>query len=315
MKCPAIAGVGLAAIALACGEPKLTPTPPVSRLTRPTRSELSAAINTRLSSRLNAAGQFVFPDAGGPSTITSARAIVLAEVWRMTMAQYLVSALERERGAPIALDALKPDSRVFVARAPYQIAADAPKPARNAFSDYYLVQYHDQSGLPVMSVAVSVLATDISIVDGRLVFPTAHGNEFFATGISPQASDGVPFSPERAAVLAHEMTGAMVSDIPELVEVGMTSSRARGAPQYSVWHLRLDHDVPLATEKAASLRDSHDLYFDHHGRPLMAAADQPADIPVLLGSEQRGAAPTQSRLTRLASTPVEFDLVIGTVRP
>jgi hypothetical protein len=110
------------------------------------------------------------------------------------------------------------------------------RPSRKDLGSYYLVTLR-QAGDPVLSVAVSVLAGDLLVQDGRIHFPKSFGSEFIV--IPYWRGHEYPISPERAAMIANEAVGRRVVSLPELLLPPVTD---RWAPQYSMWRVVLEGD-------------------------------------------------------------------------
>ncbi|MGH8527162.1 MAG: hypothetical protein ACREXY_24035, partial [Gammaproteobacteria bacterium] len=263
----------------------------------PPEAELRSAISASLATSLDPRGQFPHPVQSSRQTIGPARAIELAEAWRNTFAMNLVSAMEKDHGAPIDLQALTHDPRVLLAESPYDIDASSPKPMRKAFSDYFLVNYKSGNGAIILSIAVSAIADDLEIVNGRLRFPKYFGNEFFMLAAPRDRPEGLPFSPERAAVIAHERFSGIVTNVPRLLIRGISPpSRARGAPQYAIW------SVPLQEQKNAGR--AVEVYLGPFGRTLVPTLVQPDSQTV--GAAEPNGSTVVVTLRRRSGTPVQF---------
>ena len=222
-------------------------------------TSIAVIVTDDVRNALDPSGRFPVDSVGPASTITPNRAIDLARVWKDRFAPYVLPALEDERGEKIDLRSLKAVRRPYLALSPYATASEAPKPLRTAYSDYFIVQFADQTGMPVISVAVSAIADHIAIVNDRLALPTVYGNEFSAQGIS-ERQEGLPMSPETAARLVYAKSGSRISGIPRLVQEAVTEVGVRAPPQRSLWRVTLEKSIQAVEQRTGQFRVTNELF-------------------------------------------------------
>lgn len=184
------------------------------------------------------------------SEITAVRAVQIATTWTHTSGQWLRGAFERDRGAAVDPRHVTQCGRVFYADTPY---ADLPPTAshamRTVFGPWWLVTLCDAAQRPAISVAVSGYSTNLVIANGIVI---GIGGELFATGI-PIALSTVPMSPEEAAQIAVNETGARVSEVPTLV------MGPREAPQTAKWLVTLDRPISIRGVRTGIVRATTSL--------------------------------------------------------
>jgi hypothetical protein len=137
-----------------------------------------------------------------------------------------------------------------------ELPDDVSDPVRRAYGSWWLVSLCDPSSAATVSVAVSVYATALEIVDGRLVFPFSQGNEFLMLGI-PRELGTLPVSPEDAVAAVATASSALVSAVPAL-EAPLPSD---GMPQMARWHVVLDHPSALRAVQGSTLHRRADYFF------------------------------------------------------
>lgn len=240
--------------------------------TSPTATEIRAHVSGSASQALNADGQFVL----GPApkmplpTIDEGEARQRAVAWARTYAQYTIGMLERGHGAPIDVNSIQPCRRTFFVDTPYEpVPAGMPNHLRNAYGPWWLVTLCSTEGVPQVSLAVAAYATDVKVVDGRIVFPNVHGNEFFPLGIP--LGQALTITPERAVEAAHEATGRRAAEVPQLVLDGSFQ-----VPQHARWRFRLEAPAALKVKGTGKPMASQELYVTHHAReraPQLAVFD------------------------------------------
>jgi len=167
--------------------------------------------------------------------ITEAEAAQLALTFARQFGPFNRSIYERAVGRSVNFNALTAHPRVLLTHSQYQPVSDLySMPSRNALGSYYLVTL-TEAERPVLSVAVSALAGDVQVLNGRLVPPKVYGNEFVMLPLW----NGIeyPMSPESAVRLAAERTRRRVSELPVLLA---PSAASRWAPQYAIWRVVLE---------------------------------------------------------------------------
>jgi hypothetical protein len=207
-------------------------------------------------------------------TVSRAQAQQLAAVYARQFGPLIRSTIERDHRGPIDFAHLALCGRVFYADSPVEEPPDDVSDAiRRSYSSWWLVSLCGPSNTPTVSVAVSVYATGLRIVDGRLVFPFAQGNEFVMLGI-PRRLAELPVSPEDAVAGVATTSSALVTAVPVL-EAPLPTE---GMPQMARWHVVLDHPSSLRAVKGSTLHRRADYFF---GRTYFADSAT-TQAPVLI---------------------------------
>jgi hypothetical protein len=134
-------------------------------------------------------------------------------------------------------------------------------------------------GNRVLQVAVAAYATEVGIDgDGKIQRPTKGGGEFVSQGISTDSTraDLPTFaSPEEAVARVGRLTGARVSEVPELVRAGFPLG-----PFSSLWRVTLDREVRVKAPQSGRTITTRELYVGSEpGRRLMVpASSQPTEF-------------------------------------
>jgi hypothetical protein len=220
--------------------------------------------------------------------ITAERAVDLAVALVRQFGQSNRTTYEAAVGRSLRFNDMRADARVFFVRSPYgPIDHKYAKPSRKFLGGHYIVNLR-QDGIIVLSVSVSALAGDLSIQDGRIVFPSFYGNEFVIVPVRPRWE--YPIGPERAVRLASELAGPRVKEAPVLVRHGVTNL---WAPQYGLW--RVVFERPARTT-GGSLVDT--AYVSWEGDVLTRSASTEPDRFLLTLADRSG-----SELVVLPSRP------------
>ena len=167
-------------------------------------------------------------------------------------------------------------------------------------------------------------ATELTIENGRIVFPTNSGMEFYGHGIPLGHSGEYPVSPERAAVSTARQTGRRVSSIPSLI----TGFNKGGHPGHARWEWQLEGNVAVRTQTGRSVSTSK--VYVGEAIPVFAkeilfvpGATQPDTVliesppPGILGESRESyeeRVRTQTRMipvARRAGIPALFDRVMA----
>jgi hypothetical protein len=218
----------------------------------PSSHETAMSVTGTAASALGADGKFhlVSLPTFSSTEISDARARELAEVWAHEFGPHLKSYLETQHGAAIRYDALASCGRTLYARSAFLPVSDkVPAPYARPYGSWWLVTLCEAGGLPAVSVAVSALATELSVVNGNLRFPMMAGNEFFPIGIPAGSVGEFPVSPETATALAAQQTGRRTTLVPELVMPVNTD----GPPQAARWRLTLESPANVRTAALGAL--------------------------------------------------------------
>jgi hypothetical protein len=260
--------------------------------------------------RLDPSGTLVMP-AEPPTrssrpTVSRAHAQQLAAVYARQFGPLIRSTIERDHRGPIDFAHLALCGRVFYADAPVEELPDnVSDPVRRAYGSWWLVSLCGASNLPTVSVAVSVHATALQIVDGRLVFPFSQGGEFLMLGI-PRQLGALPVSPEDAVAAVATTSSALVTAVPVL-EAPLPSD---GMPQMARWHVVLNHPSTLRAVNGSTVHRRADYFF---GRTYFAdSATTQAPVPnqpQTVTVRWRPVPPEGSRHS--AQSPAELSVEVG----
>jgi hypothetical protein len=153
--------------------------------------------------------------------ISEERAVSLATALIGQFVGIFQPTIERQAGRGVWVKELVAEERVIFAETPYQPLHVSENSLRAWAGPAYIVIFADRFG-PAVAVSVSAHARSVKVVDGRLVFPTKHGNEFKLVGIDPSRQYGPVFSAEEAAVDAAGEFGVRVASAPSFVWHGVS---------------------------------------------------------------------------------------------
>jgi hypothetical protein len=208
---------------------------------------------------LDSDGHFILPLASVPlrnDVIDEQRAAMLALAFVKTFSGSLEASLQAQRdGAPVRIGQWTAATRVEFADSPYDTLGQSYTAATRRFvGPYFVVRLLD--GIePVASVAVSASSTHLTIVDGKVVYPSESGNEFRILGNPPSQGFLNPISPEEATRLAAQATGAKVTSIPKLLTPDWPFSTL-----YSRWVLRLERPIRFQRIESGQIEESQIVY-------------------------------------------------------
>lgn len=240
---------------------------------QPTSDELRASLTGEAANAVNGAGKFVLP-APPPSlasVVSPGQASSLALVWARQFGPLLRPGLEGVHGRPIAFDKLTQCGRPLYAVSAFEEPPlDVLPAARRAVGPWWLITLCE-GVTPKLSVAVSAWATELSIENNRIVFPTNAGMEFYGQGIPLGHSGEYPVSPERAAVSTARQTGRRLTSIPNLI----TGFNKGGHPGHARWEWQLEGNVAVRTLAGRSLSASK-VYV---GEPIPVSANEILFVP------------------------------------
>lgn len=228
---------------------------------------------------LNSQGLFTLAQPVAPDTIpiiTEQRARDLAASFVRSFGPSLKPYWEKERGRSIDLRDLKADARVFYASTPYELFPEGFHSAfRRAFGPFYVVRMNAGSRAVVM-VAVSAYATEVEIdSEGFIQRPVHRGMEFVSQAVPVDTTSLLYLSPEQAVARVGRLTGARVSEVPELMRLEM-----RWSPLSAVWKLSLDRPVRVRTVQDSRVVEVQELYVGPEGgrRLMIPAQEQPREF-------------------------------------
>lgn len=238
----------------------------------PSPAQIRTHVSDAASQALNSEGQFILgppPPMPNP-TIDEAEARLRAVAWARTFGQYVSGYLERDHGGTVDVNSIQPCRRAFFVDTPYEpLPEGTPNHIRNTYGPWWLVTLCSREGVPQVSLAVAAYATDVRVVNGRIVLPNIHGNEFFPIGIP--LGKTLTISPEQAVEVAHGATGRRTAEVPQLVLDGSFQ-----VPQFARWRFRLDAPANLKVKATGRGVATQELYVTHHAResnPQLAVFD------------------------------------------
>lgn len=293
---------------------------------QPTVNELRESLTGEAAMAVNEAGKFVLP-APPPSlasVVSPGQASSLAVVWARQFGPLFRANLEGVHGGPIGLAKLAACGRPLYAGSAFEEPPlDVLPAARRAVGPWWLITLCEGTS-PKVSVAVSAWATELTIENDRIVFPTNSGMEFYGHGIPLGHSGEYPVSPERAAVSIARETGRRVSSIPSLI----ADFRSRGHPGHARWGGQLESSVAVRTLGGRSVPASEVyageaipvsanaiLFVPEAIQPDTALIESPP--PLILGESRESyeeRVRTQTRIIRVArrsAVPALFDRIVA----
>ncbi len=215
----------------------------------------AAYVTGEAASVLDARGVFRLPEPPGaePFTrISAERAAELAVAHARGFLWSTLSTFEEVHGGSIDLAALRQCGRIFYAQSPYDLSASGAGPLlRREVGPEWIVALCAPDDAPQISYSVSAYATNLSIVDGRVMWNPDEpaGGEFFMWGIPRRRM--WPILPERAVELLATETGLRVSGIPEL----LIPKAFYAAQTQSLWKLTLEAPVQVRTPAGSALKE------------------------------------------------------------
>ena len=231
--CPVVLAVIIATNIAACTGDLANPD------SLPDRQAVSAAVVGAAAADLDANGQFANLQTSAPDELASADAIRLANAYAKEFVPFQYDFLKKARGGPIDLKQLAACGRPLYAGAAFEpLPSTIDVVHRRPFGAWWLITLCAGS-TPQVSLAVSALATDLRLEDGKIKFPAAAGNEFLAVGIPLGHQGEFPAAPEVVAVRTAEFSGRRLTTVPTLIMTAYTE----GLPQDSRWEINLESSI------------------------------------------------------------------------
>lgn len=175
--------------------------------------------------------------------ISGEHATLLATIWARQIGMMYNPLLSESRGVATDIRETSPCGRPLYARSPFALPTELPAPHRREFGSWWLITFCDAGSVPSVSIAVSALATELTVTDGRIRFPFLSGNEFVPMGVPVGHQGEFPMSPESAVALIHGATGRRAAGAPELI--AMTADA--GTPHAARWRIPLDTAAAVVT--------------------------------------------------------------------
>ncbi len=257
------------------------------------------------------------PTLGSQPQIGEAQARELAAAHAATHLQGILPTLERDRGAPIDITGITVCPRVFYAEAPVEeLPSEVPALYHRFYGPWWLTSLCTPSGEAVIALAISAYATELWVEDGKLRYPTHHGEEFRIVGIPPGEDNQLPLSPEVAVRQTAKASNRRIAAIPRLI---LQFPPESAYPQLARWQLSLDAEAEVeVTGNGAKVR-VRDLFVGGQYRSKLktkrASPEQPAEVearwlPADAAAQLRAGSTPQWRTTRILrrnEAPVRFE--------
>lgn len=276
-----------------------------------TMPDVARFMSEAAETRIDRDGRFILASPTPPADIpiiSAGRAIDLARAFLRTYGRFAQGSWADQRGAPVNVRSLEPDTRVLFAETPHERFPDAYHPAgRRHYGPWYLVHF-TENGIPVLTVAVSAYATDLSIGgDGQVLQPPLGGEYFKAFAVATDAASGPirykPLSPEAAVELVATRGRVRVTKAPRLLK------RAGWHPTLALWHVEVDR--PLRVRRKGERLEVRDLYVGPSGELHIPVAEHAGveSVTYTSGSPRgRQAAPqSTAALRNRPGMPTEFE--------
>ena len=227
----------------------------------PSRDELQQVVTGEAATGLDETGHFRLAGSSSPEDISSSHARDLASAYIATAGYSIRRTLERDRGGSVDLENLQACGPVLYAASAFKpLSSDVPRAYQRYYGSRWLVGFCGKGGGVEVSIAVSALADELSVVDGKIDFGMSDGNEFFSLGV-PSAWDGpVGLSAERAVTRMSRQTGRRIREIPTLI----AADPRRAYPQGAVWRIHLETPVKLRGKKSGRVAEEQILYAGLH---------------------------------------------------
>lgn len=181
-----------------------------------------------------------------PREIGAEAARAQAIAWARSMATAIGNlrpTLEQHHGAPISWRTLRDCDRLYYVRSSSENIPDSASPwIHNAYGPKWLVRLCEDA--PSIPVVLAIAAnSDLAIVDGRLRLPPFNSGSWFHSWGIALGNLPLPLEPESAIGFAFRMTGARVSDVPELIERNLGDGPASVAAPCAFWEVQLERPV------------------------------------------------------------------------
>lgn len=213
-------------------------------------------VTSDVAQRLDPHGQFVLAGAGS-TELTEQQAAVFARDYVRMGARWIPKVWEGERGASIDFNDLRLCPRAYYVNAAVKPDENSSQAVRELLGPRWLLSMCSGAGIPIISVSVSALATEIHDEQGHIVGPG--GNQIRAAGI-PTPLTSVPVTPEDAARIAYESTGRRVAAVPELV-----LPPPRFPAQLAKWRIQLEGPVTVRGSISGAATTTTELYLGFGG--------------------------------------------------
>lgn len=233
---------GLALVVAACGG---------DRSIAPDHLRLEQWVTGQAARNIGRDGRFIL-SSSSPDQLSEAQAVSLAKAYAKIAGRWIGSTWEHDRGATIRFDELEACPRAYFAQDVLEPSPLGSRSLRELVGPKWLVAMCSPDGKQIVSIAVSALATDLTVAKGHIIGPG--GAQFTSAGI-PVSLSAAPISPEEAAMMAAEASGARVVTVPELV-----LPPPPFPPQLAKWRIQLDHPVVAHGLTTGQRQTTSELY-------------------------------------------------------
>jgi hypothetical protein len=223
----------------------------------PSLDELQQVVIGNAAAGLDETGHFRLATSTSPKELTLPQARDLATAWITTSGPSFRRTLERDHGGDIDFAELRSCGQVVYAASAFKsLPSEVPLAVHRHYGSRWLVGFCGKSGGLQVSVSVSGLATDLTIVDGRIDYGRSDGNEFFALGVPREWDSPAGLSAERAVARMGHRTGRRVKEVPFLIAADPRTAYPQGA----MWRIKLESPVRLHAKKSGRTVEDETLY-------------------------------------------------------
>jgi hypothetical protein len=224
------------------------------------RDGLSEFVTPEIAEMVDQSGKMPVASLVTEREMSAADAEGRAPLWVRNYAEFLTPLWSEALGRKPELSAVRPCKRTLHVRSPFlPIALPVVRATQSPFGPYWLVFVCDRDGLAGV-VAVSAIATDVTVEGQDLRFPRARGGEFKAVPLTEdQYRDW--YSPEVAVRTAATVSGRRVASVPYL-EASRYNIGGALAP---VWRMKAESDFPVRAVRSGTEREVSDLFIGRTG--------------------------------------------------
>jgi hypothetical protein len=224
---------GALVILSSCGEQQ--------RMIAPARGDATKWVTGAAAQRLDESGHFILAVAPA-GELSDPQARTLAQAYLRRGSRWLADVWQRDRGSDIDFDALTICPTAYYARPVLDLHGAGTRSLQQWLGPKWLFAACTPGGVPVVSIAVSSLARELSVVNGHITGPG--GGQFTSAGI-PNDLPMALITPEQAVQVAAQRTGRLVAAVPELV-----LPPPPAPPQLARWRIELDRPVNLVGQNS-----------------------------------------------------------------
>ena len=208
----------------------------------------------RAADALNEKGQFNLDLSLSSDELSESEAVGFATIFLADYGRFSKTRYELSFGGTINLSRLKACPRAFYAASAYQYKDVIAPQLTRELGPHWLVSFCTAGGIPAVSVSLSALAKDLVILEDVLRMPHPGPGDFLDVGI-PRYVENVPIAPEDAARIAAIAAGALVAEVPQLVQTPRPY-----APQLARWRIRLDREIAVRGAVGGKTYRTRELY-------------------------------------------------------